>query len=257
MRKTVIILSVFALIASSCRQANNAIETNRGESSPCCVDSCGQTNNAIETNQENEQRIITQKAYFLDEIKVLLTQQKSNGIDYYCKAKLIVAKNGRVIDSIGFTPEPLGGNYGISNAIKIGNHLIFTKHGDYDGRTIIINNKGKMFNIIGGQNYVDVESNLLFAIYESDISGFAIFDLKSDTILLTMDEIDEYPVSIQKTDSKYFIVCESDEMEKKSFWEFDLKMKKVKKSGFDIKTMNNSHELQRLLTNDVNCICEE
>lgn len=241
MRKAVIVISTFVLIASSCGQ----------------VTSKQTTDNAIETNEENEPRKITQKEYLLDEIKVLLKQQRGNGVDFYCKATLIVFKNEKVIDSISFLPEPVGGSYGISNAVKIGNHLIFTKHGDYDGRTIIVNNEGKIFNIIGGENYVDVESNLLFTVYESDVSGFAIFDLKSNLILLVEDGVEETPLSIHKIENKYIIVCESDETGKKSFWEFDLEMKKVKESDFNMETINTNNELQVLLTNDVNCICEE
>jgi hypothetical protein len=135
--------------------------------------------------------------------------------------------------------------------------LIFTKHGDYDGRTIIINNKGKIFNIIGGENYVDVESNLLFTIYECDISGYAVFDLKSDLLLWAKDDIIERPISIQKTENKYFMICKNDETEEESFWEFDLEMKKIKKSAIDKKTIGTNNELQRLLTNEVNCVCEE
>ena len=242
MKKTVIILSVFALIASSCGQAtskqttNNAIEINQ-ENEVSATD-----------NQEKEQKKLTQKEYFLDEIKVLIKQQKSNGIDFYCKAKITVTKNEKLLDSISFSPEPVGGSYGISNAIKLNNHLIFTKHGDYDGRTIIVNNDGKIFNIIGGENYVDVESNLLFTIYESDVSGFAIFDLKSDSVLLTENEVYERPISIHKIENKYFMICESDETGEKSFWEFDFEMNKINKSVFDKETINASNELQILLT---------
>ena len=43
-----------------------------------------------------------------------------------------------------------------------------------------------------GENYVDVESNLLFTSYDSDINGCAVFDLKSELMLLEQDEFYSY-----------------------------------------------------------------
>ncbi|MDR2145903.1 MAG: hypothetical protein LBE91_05530 [Tannerella sp.] len=235
MKKIAIILSILVLITNSYGQT---------------------TDTARNTNV-----ISTQKEYFLGKMKVLLKQQQSNGIDFYCKAKIIVTENEIIIDSICFSPYPVGGDYGISNAVVLENHLIFTKHGDYDGRTIIINHAGKIFDIIGGENYIDTESNLLFSLYESDLNGFAIFDLKSDSILWTEDKIPdiyEYPMSIHKIENKYFIIRENVVTGAKSIWEFDMEMKKIMESDFGKETINARNKLQILLKDDViNCICKE
>ena len=86
----------------------------------------------------------------------------------------------------------------ISKAIKLNNHIIFTKHGDYNGKTLIINNKGKIFNIIGGSNYLDPESELLFSILESDTNAFAVFNLKNDSLIFTVNNLEDRPKSIHK-----------------------------------------------------------
>jgi hypothetical protein len=246
MNKIYIILSFYVFVVSSCGQAIKKQETE----------------NIVEINQENEPEIITQKAYYLDDVKVLLQQHRGNDVtDFYCEAKIIVSKNGKITDSVSFLPEPVGGYYGISNGIASGNHLIFTKHGNYDGRTLIINNKGKIFNIIGGENYVDTAANLLFSIYECDISGFAVFDLKTDSVLLINAETEDTPLSIHKIYNEYFMICENNETGQQNFWKFDLKMKKVEQTDFDKKTVfftfNVGNELQILPKNDVYCICEK
>ncbi len=118
----------------------------------------------------------TQKEYFIGNLKVVLYQYKGDGTEFICKSEIIISKDGKQTDSIKFTPEPVGGNYGISKAFEFSNHLILNKYGDYDGRTLIINNKGEIYNVIGGDNYLDTVSKTLFSIYDSDLSGFAALD---------------------------------------------------------------------------------
>ncbi len=55
--------------------------------------------------------------------------------------------------------QAVGGSYGLTNPIIINNHIILTKHGDYDGRTIVINENGQIFNIIVGENYIDEDAD--------------------------------------------------------------------------------------------------
>ncbi len=76
----------------------------------------------------------TQKEYFIGDLKVVLNQYKGDGSEFICKSEIIISKEGSIIDSIKFTPEPVGGDYGISKAFAYKNHLILNKYGDYDGR---------------------------------------------------------------------------------------------------------------------------
>jgi|GEM_PF-5095883 len=57
------------------------------------------------------------KTYEIGNIKVKLTQIKSDGTNFYCKSKLVTSKDNNIIDSISFTPEPVGEDYGISKPI--------------------------------------------------------------------------------------------------------------------------------------------
>lgn len=187
----------------------------------------------------------TDKTYLLGDLKIQLNQYKSDGTEFYCKSEIIVYKNGKQLDYADFQPEPVGGNYGISSATKFNNHLIFTKHGDYDGRTLIINDKGQIFDIIGGENYLDEESELLFTIYESDLSGFAVFDLKTDSILLTMTDINERPMKFHKNfGNKYFMSCINDETDIKSIWDIEFELERIMQVDLDETDINSENELK-------------
>jgi hypothetical protein len=200
----------------------------------------------------------TQKEYSIGNIKIQLNQYKSDGTEFYCKSEIITYKNDKQIDYISFTPEPVGGNYGISVATKFNNHLIFTKHGDYDGRTLIINDKGKIFNVVGGDNYLDEESELLFAIYESDLSGFSVFDLKTDSTLLTMEDIDERPMRFHKNfGNRYFISCINDETDNKSVWEIEIDLERIMQVELNDTDINSENQLKNISDSDVNCVCEK
>lgn len=167
---------------------------------------------ATQTGPEKLKSQITEKTYSLNDIMITLTQHKGNGKDFYCKSKLVTYQNNKIIDSLDYTSDSVGGGYGISKPICIDDHLIFTKHGDYDGRTIIVNDKEEIFNIIGGLNYYDSNKSLLFTLYDSDLSGIAVFDLKTDSIVFKMAEIENRPISFHKAfGERYFILSSNEE----------------------------------------------
>lgn len=154
---------------------------------------------------------VSVKTYKLSDITVTVAQTRNDGTEFYCKCSLIISRNHKIIDGLFFAPEPLGGDYGISEPVRINNHLIFSKHGDYDGRTIIINSSGNVYNIIGGINYYDSDNGFLFSLYESDLGGLAVFDLKNDELLIDIQNLDDYPVSIHKAyGGRYFLALESE-----------------------------------------------
>lgn len=211
--------------------------------------------------KEKSNITISKKTYKIEAITVSLTQSKSDGKDFYCKAKMVIQKNKLVVDSVEFMPQPVGGDYGISKGIKLENHLIFTKHGDYDGRTLIINSSGKLFDKIGGINYYDSTSSLLFSIYESDLSGFSIFDLETDSTIFEMEEIEDQPYSIHKDfGNRYFIYCynrNEDPGEPEIIvWEIELELDRIMQVDLDTTQINESNILTKLGGEDVFCVCE-
>jgi hypothetical protein len=177
----------------------------------------------------------------------------------YCKAYIEIIKNNKTINSLGFPSiEPVGGDYGfLVYSQLINNHLIISKYGDYDGRTIIINEKGKMFNTIGGYSYIDTLNGLLFSIYSSDLSGFSVFDLKSDVEIFKLVDNVERPSEFYKdANGRYYFHAINDETEKESIWEIMLDNKKIKKTEININILKDK-KLKKLIDyQKINIACE-
>lgn len=221
------------------------------------------TENPVATQtviEEKDNSTDSQITYEIGNVQVKLTQTKSDGTTFYCKSNLVSSINNKIIDSISFNHEPVGGYYGISIPVKIENHLVFTKHGDYDGRTILINESGEISNIIGGKNYYDSESNLLFTQYYSDLSGFAVFNLKSDSLVLEMSDIEDEPISFHKAfGERYFILSsnyETDES-KSSIWEIEFDLERIMQVDLDTSQINATNVLKTWELEDVNCECDK
>ena len=199
----------------------------------------------------------TEVNYQLGDIDVRLIQNKGDKSEFYCKSQLITTKNNKTIDIVKFSPEPVGGNFGVSNGFVFLNHIIFTKHGDYDGRTIVVDSNGKIYDLIGGENFLDKDNKLLFSIYESDLTGFTVFDLKSDSITLTMSEFEDRPMKIHKEyNNRYFMSCINDETEIKSIWEFEFDMQRIMQVDLTEEDINESNMLEFISQKEVNCVCE-
>lgn len=210
--------------------------------------------------REKENPIKSQVVYQIGNVQVKLTQTKSDGTSFYCKSNIVSSIDHKIVDSISFDHEPIGGYYGISMPIKIENHLIFTKHGDYDGRTILVNENGKISNIIGGKNNYDPESNLLFTQYYSDLNGFAVFNMKSDSLVLEISDIEYEPISFHKAfGERYFILCSNYETDEStpSIWEIEFDLKRIMRVDLDTHQINRSNKLKTWELEDVNCECDK
>jgi len=201
--------------------------------------------------------IFSQKKYILDDITVRvrqLTIRRSN----FCISNLVVYKKNTIIDSLGFVPESLGGDYGISKGEIVNKHLIFQKEGDYDGRTLIINNQGKIFNIKGGTSYYDGSSDLIFSIYSSDISGITVFDLKKDEQIFSNIDYELVPISIHKDfGNRYFMKTIGNETDKKEIWEFKFDLNRILRVEINYDEMNNENELELIKSGIIYCGCDE
>lgn len=186
----------------------------------------------------------------LGNVEIITKQEfpSENNPIFSCHSSIYILKDSQRIDSLKFREiEAVGGHFGFRNAQKIENHFMVTKHGDYDGRTIIINQNGKIFNLIGGQPFLDKEQNYLFSIFDSDLSGFSIFDLTSDSLLLAIDHFEERPKSFHKAfNNRYFITFYDDETYHESIWEFEPELERIMQVDLDSTEINNSNELPSL-----------
>lgn len=204
--------------------------------------------------------IRSEAKYKLGDLQVAIQQVKGDGTDFYCQAKIVTSRRRKLLDSLSFSPEPVGGQYGISKAYRVGDHLVFTKYGDYDGRTIVINKEGEIFNLIGGKNYYDMANQQLFSVYVSDVNGFAVFDFSTDTVIFEMLRIDVEPVSFHKAfGERYFILGLNIEggQENQSVWEIEADLERIMQVDLDTSQINDSTVLRSMKIEGVYCECTE
>lgn len=241
------ILILLIILFSSCQENKPVAPTLTEKSKKEKVVSEKQPLKKTETKVKQ-----TQKEYVLGNVKIQLIQDKAKSV---CKSEIVISKEGVELNKVKFLSEPVGGNFGISKGTQINDHFIFTKHGDYNGRTLVINEEGKLFDIIGGENFYDSTADLLFTIYESDMPGFAVFDLKADTMMLTMEGTEEQPISMHKDEGRYFMIGISQENDDKSIWEFEFDMGRIMQVDLDENNINSKNILQQILVEYVDCVC--
>jgi len=261
---TKIILLLIIFLTFSCKENKNVDKVKLESQSEISKLEATQTDQKVQSKPdpliEKAKVKKTQKEYFLDDIKVLLIQYKSDGTEFFCKAEIIVSKDGNQLNYKKITLDPVGGSYGISKPTKFHNHLIFSRHGDYDGGTLVINNKGQIYNLIGGEHYLDTESKLLFTSYESDVGGCAVFDLKTNSTLLKMYDIEDRPWSFHKEfKDRYFMTCVNDNNDERSIWELELDRGTIKKVDLNDSEINSKNVLKKISNENevVDCVCEK
>jgi hypothetical protein len=146
---------------------------------------------------------ITEGHYRLGKYEIVIRQQKrikqlSNQKQFdthvgpvWCSAFVEIREDDRVIDKIDFNDIwPLGGNFGIHLPLKQESpkHFILMKYGDYDCRTLIITDEGKVFNL-GGGSYRIFQNRYLISPRELPDAleeVFSIFDLRRNNVLATL-----------------------------------------------------------------------
>jgi len=181
--------------------------------------------------------------------------QRYNSVQAVCSAKILIYVSGQKKDSIIFpSMEAVGGDVGLFLCKdRINNHIIISKFGDYDGQTIVINDRGQKFVFGGGRNYADKEQGIIFCIYDSDLPGFSVFDLTKDQLIIDTADIDGYPNKFYKKGGHYY--CELVDLQTNShtIWEIDFNSKSIKylynlTKDFDAKPLSKLE-----FSKDLNC----
>jgi hypothetical protein len=128
----------------------------------------------------------------LERIKFPTQEQIDAGIrPLWFSEFLELWERGKRIGKLDFEDiQPLGSKAGIFLPLKqvSPGHFILTKYGDYDGRTIIITDNGKLFNLGGGTYRIFRHRYLVTprALPDIDEHGeFSVFDLKENKVLVT------------------------------------------------------------------------
>jgi hypothetical protein len=110
----------------------------------------------------------------------------------HCRAWFDVIKSKknvfqRYYDDVG----PVGFSFGlfVPKVQPPSPYLAVIKNGDYDGRLLLVRNDGKVHDLMGGFYFITKDKRYLFSQYASDIEGLVVFDLKTDRIVFSSDNI--------------------------------------------------------------------
>jgi len=207
--------------------------------------------------------LISKTEKSLQTVNIQISQFKLKTVDNpllsTCKANIYIFKDITKIDSINFLEiEPVGGNYGLMiYKFIVENHLVITKYGDYQGLTIVINEKGEKFIMDGGFVSIDRERKLLFSISASDSFGFSVFDLELDSEVFNTYDLAESPSQFYKNSKgNYFFKTSNFNSDKDNFYEIRLKKKKITKVAIDSK-FSEYQQLEKLIdwedVKNINC----
>jgi hypothetical protein len=181
---------------------------------------------------------ITRTIRIVDDIKVIISQSKSlNYTNPPCTANIRIFKNDIQIDSLlipGDQFDGVGDRYGLLIYEKpVKNHVIITKFGSYDGKTIIINNKGRKFVTLGGFSSLDSQNGILFSVYHSDTSGLSVFDLNTDKELYSVIMFDSTAMRNERVrefylyKNEYFVKTDQNNINQWKIWKIELTKKKL------------------------------
>lgn len=208
-------------------------------------------------------------------IKLIKIYNKSDDNEnaFYCRAWIKVIRNDSTIDSLYFDNMAAGkGCAGIymDNRQPDPNHFILTKFGDFDGRTLIINKQGQIRNITGGKYFITRDKRYLFSIYESDLSGIAVFDFRYDKLTYSNNALPTKLTDWYFQEGRYFSLDqegEEEEVETENpnynamfftiqYFDFVKRTMKTDKLNFENLREENAIELQPTFKRAPDCLCK-
>jgi len=149
-------------------------------------------------------------------LKIVVTMvhpQNEVTAKFSCRTWLTIMKNGKRLKQKSYNIEPVGGCSGVYIPRKqpCKNYFILSKFGDYEGQTLLIDIDGKLTTLKGGSFSISNDGNYLFSIFDSDVSGITVYDLKHKKIVLSAERNDDKRYSdVYFKDGKYFVSFEEE-----------------------------------------------
>ena len=140
----------------------------------------------------------TEARYKLGQYEIVLLQQKrirevtheefDAGVrPLWCSASIEIQREGQLTDRTDFDDiMPVGWRYGIHLPFKQESprHFVLMKYGDYNSRTLIVSDEGKLFNLPGEAYRIFLNRYLIAKGGMADDShDFSFFDLNTNRLL--------------------------------------------------------------------------
>jgi hypothetical protein len=200
------------------------------------------------TYQSNESKLkVRTKKIGSTEIKISQIRNPKS----YCDAYIEITSNKTKKFKYEFI-EALGGSAGIAfleNVVP--NHTLIVKHGDYDGRTIIVSKNGQITEVTGGSVSELIDNKYLINLAECDIGycGFSIYDILQEKIVFS------YETEFELYQFKDQIIFDLDYDNGKDYHLFDFDNKEFKK--LEIKENIENNYFKRTINYELEkgCLC--
>ncbi len=145
----------------------------------------------------------------LNDIKVEIRNYKNikHFADFYCKGKIVVFKNSQPVDSLQFDKINQTGNFGLFlHHDIIPDHVLISKFGNDENKTIIVNNSGTFFILNGNTIYIDTLKNILIVLNTDYPEQVTLFDYSGNVVIQQYENLEFEPCQVL-TDTKghYFL----------------------------------------------------
>jgi len=141
----------------------------------------------------------SEKKYYFGDYVINLIQYKRLGTEqednpHYCTSDIYILHNDTLVDNIIFKDiEPLGWYFGVflPKTQELKDHFLMFKFGDYDCRTLIIDSKGKIHNIGGGDYSLYKNQYIISRYHQDSITNLNIFDIVKNRIIFSINKTGE------------------------------------------------------------------
>ena len=201
------------------------------------------------TYKSNESKLkIRKKNIGTTQVKLFQIKNEKS----YCDSYVEITTNSKTrIFKYEFI-EALGGYSGIAFLENIiPNHLLLVKHGDYDGRTIIVSEKGNITEVPGGSVSELINERYLISLAECDLGycGFAIYDILKEKIVYN------YKTELELYEFEEKLIFDLDYDNGKDYHLFDFEKLELKKT--EIKTNLENNYFKKLIKKELgeDCLC--
>lgn len=135
----------------------------------------------------------------LNDIKVEIRNYKNikKFADFYCRGKIVIFKNTQSVDSVQFDKINQTGNYGLFlHHDIIPDHVLISKFGNEENKTIIVNNSGTFFILNGNNIYIDTLKKVLFVLNTNYPEQVTLFDYQKDLVILQYNNMQFEPCQL-------------------------------------------------------------
>jgi hypothetical protein len=145
-----------------------------------------------------------------EQVKIIITMVKplNNFSGSLCESWLTIMKNGKVMEKKYYDIEPVGGCSGLflPETQPLEDYFIISKFGDYDGQTLLIDKNGHLTELKGGSFSISVDKKFLFSIWNSDIDGLTIYDVKEQRVMFNEEnELSNHYEAAYFQKGKYYL----------------------------------------------------